>query len=234
MIRAYSGDSIGATSFFRNRPLLETLLPLLRDLSSKVLFHAVSIGAEAYSFAIYCRMRGIRCDVIDATDISENFLNYARRARYPAQALETMREEEKRFFEPCDDGIAPTQPIRDAIRFLPPCSFVDARLPESYDVVFVMNALTYVTPEQQAQAIRNIAGYNNRYLILTAFHPLTIEEDLKANGYQPVLDNVEEIHNSWGDRVGQCAPKNHSWMLPRFSKVEGYEYKYCAIFEKTI
>jgi chemotaxis methyl-accepting protein methylase len=59
MIRVYSGDSKGATAFFRNRTLLETIARLLHDQRYRVLFHACSVGAEPYSFAIYCRLRGV-------------------------------------------------------------------------------------------------------------------------------------------------------------------------------
>jgi chemotaxis methyl-accepting protein methylase len=58
MIRVYSGNNKGATAFFRNRPLLKTLSGLLAGQSPSVLFHAASIGAEPYTFAVHCRMYG--------------------------------------------------------------------------------------------------------------------------------------------------------------------------------
>jgi len=233
MIRVYSGESKGATAFFRNRALLDTLTSRLAGESPRVLFHAVSIGAEAYSFAIYCQMRGIRCKVIQASDISGEFLERAAAARYESALLESMSNEEKAFFEVFGETFTPRKSIRDSVSFLPACSFVTAEFAEPYDVVFLSNALTYVSPFEQSQTISRIARYNTRYLILTAFHPQTIESDLRSNGYEPLQENLEAIHDGWGDRIFGNAPEGHSWMLRPFSRVEGYEYKYCAIFRKT-
>jgi hypothetical protein len=82
-----------------------------------------------------------------------------------------------------------------------------------------------------------VARYNTRDLVLTAFHPDTIEADLVRNGYRPVLRDLEAIHNAWGDRVTPDDPPapgsdRYSWALPRFSTVPGYEFRFCAAFEK--
>jgi hypothetical protein len=191
----------GATAFFRNKPLLDTLTPLLTG-NPRVLFHAVSIGAEAYSFAIHCKRHGINA-TIHATDINERFLGYAK-THVPAE---------------------PMLPVT----FLPPMSFEDTPEDE-YDFVFVNNAFTYVSPEVQSRAIANISTYNTGYLITTAFHQDTIRGDLIS--YMPILDNIEQIHNAWSDRLSKSHPEGHSWKLPPFSKVRDYEYKYCSIFKR--
>jgi chemotaxis methyl-accepting protein methylase len=212
---------------------VNTLLDLLKGQPKiRLLFHACSIGAEPYSFAVMCQMRGIKNVEIHATDISNEFLEFAQKAHYPATAADDMSAEEKTFFDVSGGQLCPVASVRSAVTFLPPCSFVDSVLTESYDVVFVSNALTYVTPAEQATAIANISHYNMRYLVLTAFHQQTIKPDLMANGYEAVPDNLEEIHNSWGDRIAKDAPLDHSWMLPPFSKIQDYEYKYCALFRK--
>jgi chemotaxis methyl-accepting protein methylase len=234
MLRPRSGNLRGATEFFRNRPLVHTLLDLLSGQPNiKVLFHACSIGAEPYSFAAMCQLRGIKNVGIHATDISPEFLEFARKAQYPATAADDMSAEEKTCFDISAGQLCPVVSIRDAVSFLPACSFVDSIFPEPYDVVFVSNALTYVTPAEQKMAIANVSRYNTGYLVLTAFHQQTIKSDLIASGYGPVPDKLEEIHNSWGDRITKDAPPDHSWMLPPFSKITDYEYKYCALFRKT-
>jgi hypothetical protein len=235
MLRAYSGEQKGATAFFRNRPLLETLMDLLWD-QATVLFHASSIGAEVYSFAIYARMRGIDVQ-ISATDINPDFLSYSRLARYPAEILDTMSSEEQAYFRHIEDEVMPVEEIRKMVDFLPPASFVDTRIEEPFDVVFVTNAMTYVTEAEQAIAIDNIARYNRRVLVASAFHPDMIERDLTRNGYAPVLNNVSAIHNAWEERIrvgftAQRGTPEYSWVLPPFSEVEGWRFKYCSIFEK--
>lgn len=245
MLRVYSGASKGATSFFRNRPLLLALMRLCGDYPKhniKVLFHAGSIGAEAYSFATYCRMTGIdrSHDIqIFATDIDADFLAFARAARYPESILAPMTEQERTYFAALDDGfVGPSEAVRNMVRFLPPLSFVDAVSDEAFDFVFVMNAITYVTEAEQSIALRNIASYNCAYLVTTAFHPDSIESDLTRNGYQPVPTDLEQIHKAWGERIRAGDPPSHgspeySWVLPPFSRSPGFEYRFCAIFRKS-
>ncbi len=236
MLRAYSGEHKGATAFFRNRPLLATLMDLLAG-EMTALFHASSIGPEVYSFAIYCRMRGL--DVrISATDINPDFLSYSRRARYPIEVLDTMTQNELAYFKIEDRQVTPLDEIKEMVEFLPPLSFVDAQFREPFDLVFVTNAMTYTTEAEQAAAIDRIASYNTRFLIVSAFHPDSIEEDLTRNGYFPVLNNIPAIHNAWEERIRegfipQRGTPEYSWVLPPFSQIEGWQYKYCSIFQKS-
>lgn len=245
MLRVYSGESKGATSFFRNRPLLGALMRLCAGYPKrriKVLFHAVSIGAEAYSFAAYCRMFGLQDshDIqVFATDIDASFLEFAREARYPASILDSMTQAERRCFVALGEGsVRPADEVCGMVRFLPPISFVEAVSEESFDFVFVMNALTYVSEREQTIALRNIGSYNCGYLVATAFHPDSIESDLRRNGYLPLTGDLEEIHEAWGERIRIDDPPSpgspeYSWVLPPFSKVPGYEYRFCAIFGKA-
>lgn len=245
MLRVYSGESKGATSFFRNRPLLRALMRLCAGYPKrqiKVLFHAGSIGAEAYSFATYCRMFELqRAHEIQlfATDIDASFLDFAREARYPEAILEPMTELERTYFVPSGSGfVSPCDAVRSMVGFLPPISFVEALSDETFDFVFVMNAITYVTELEQSIALRNIASYNCGYLVATAFHPDTIENDLTRNGYVPVTVDLERIHDGWGERIRTAdlplhGSPEYSWVLPPFSTTPGYEYRFCAIFEKS-
>jgi chemotaxis methyl-accepting protein methylase len=246
MLRAYSGEQKGATAFFRNRPLLHTLTHLLKAWAPdpprklRILFHSASIGAEPYSFAVWFRMHGLGRQFaleISATDINAEFLDFARSARYPVTVLETMTAEEKAYFEPAGENeVAPVEEIRRMVGFLPAMSFLDP-LAGAFDVVLVLNALTYVSESEQGLAIQRIADYNTRYLVLTAFHPDTIQGDLRQQRYLPVTDNIEAIHNGWHERI-QPEPAatrgtaEYSWVLPPFSRIAGYEYKFCSIFEK--
>jgi chemotaxis methyl-accepting protein methylase len=246
MLRVYSGEQKGATAFFRNRSLLRTLTHLLEALANyqprrfRILFHAASIGAEAYSFAIWCQMHAFHRQFaleILATDINSEFLDFARNARYPANVLQTMAAEERAYFEQAGENeVTPVETIRRMVRFLPATSFLEPMAP-AFDVVMVLNALTYVSEMEQGLAIGRIADYNSRYLVITAFHPDTIEADLRRHRYVPVTDNIEAIHTGWHERIRTDAgatrgTAEYSWVLPPFTRVEGYEYKFCSIFEK--
>ena len=244
MLRVYDGDKIGATAFFRNRPLLETLTGLLRASGKptlEILFHASSIGAEPYSLAAYAAISGLAAEVqlnIHATDINPNFLEQARQAIYPQEILDAMTAQERTCFEPHETGkVRVREDIRARVTFLPAASFVDFTSEREFDVVFVLNALNYVTPEQQTATMHNIARYNRWLLVTTAFHPDTIESDMVACGYRPIDDNIEAIHNGWIGRVRpstvvQPGSPEYSWVLPAFSRVDDYRYRFCALFQK--
>jgi hypothetical protein len=107
------------------------------------------------------------------------------------------------------------------VGFLPSMSFLEP-MAQEFELLMVLNALTYVSESEQGLAIQRIADYNTRYLVLTAFHPDTIVVDLRKHGYFPVTDNIEAIHNGWHERI-QPEPAatrgtaEHSWVLPPFS-----------------
>lgn len=244
MIRVYKGDKKGATSFFRNRPFLETVCAQLKTIEKpqiNVLFHACSVGAEPYSFVAAAAMSGLfghfeQINII-ATDIEADFIAQAKAALYPASVVQGLTPAEQAFFAPADGGNVTIHPLlKEAVQFIAPASFVDFSTDVAFDAVFVMNAMTYVTPAQQSEAIRKIAGYNSRFLMLSAFHPDGIKADLQQAGYAPVAERRGEIHNAWGDRVtsGPIAPQESSWRVPPYSEeVADFEYKFGAIFQKT-
>lgn len=244
IIRAYSGQHIGSTGFFRNRALLETVHDCIDRLcpgTPRVLFHAASIGAEPYSYVIErARRRPNAAEGCDATDIDPNFLAAAGQGIYPANILEGMAPDERRYFESIDTSrVRVADALRRRVRLLPPSSYVDFETEDRYDVVFLLNSLLYVDAPAQRRALARIARYNTGLLITTGFHADTIKADLVDNGYRPVTANLAAIHDGWTERrnlrpgvtepgVTYCSP-----YLPPFSPVPDYEYKYGAIFAKA-
>ena len=84
MLNYRHAEHIGVTDFFRNKAFLETLADLLRDLDRpRVLFHACSVGAEPYSFAIVWSERIGTPIEIEATDIEPEFLKLALSLEHP-------------------------------------------------------------------------------------------------------------------------------------------------------
>lgn len=243
-----------STSFFRTVPLFRTVTDLI--LESKrdkinILVHACSIGAEAYSFMAYLKQRGVldKIDVhITATDISPQMVEHARKGIYPSGVLRYFTDEEKSHFTLMENNHAEMRinpDIAQRVTFIDPVSYVDFNTDQNFDVVFILNALIYVPREGQAEALRKIASYNDSLLVCTGFYQDTIANDLRSNNYEPVTTNIEEIHNSWIDRVideekfkskfGEDLQESeeHKAFLPRFSdRVEDFEYKYCSIFRK--
>ncbi len=244
MIRAYSGRHIGSTEFFRNRALLDTVhgcVDRLCPAPPRVLIHAASIGAEAYSYVIGRALRRPEAEEgCDATDISPDFLGAAGRAIFPTTVCQGMTPEEARFFEPAgDNNVRVTEVVRRRVRLLPPASYVEFETDQRYDVVFLLNSLLYVDAAAQRRTLDRIVRYNTGLLIATGFHPDTIKADLVENGYAPITTNLAEIHEGWTERralrsgvtepgVTYCTP-----YLPPFSPIPDYEYKYGAIFVKA-
>ncbi len=246
MMRVYENDKKGATGFFRNRAFLMTAVDLLKTLPRghiNILFHACSVGAEPYSFIAYAAMNGFfqhfESFNILATDIEPSFIAQAQAAQYPSSILNGMNDQERAFFASSSvpDMVTIHPAIKEAVQFIPAASFTDFQTDMAFDAVFVMNALTYVSAQEQTKAINAIAAYNTRFLFTTAFHPDSVKADMVQTGYHPASTNRAQIHNGWGDRItpAPIAPSSpeYSWRIPPYSEnIPDYEYRCCAIFDK--
>lgn len=242
MLRCYANGYTGTTAFFRNRPLLDELTALLlavRSRPRRVLFHACSVGAEPYSLALWWRRHAPPAEVdaleIDAVDVEAEFLAAARRAVYPVTILDGLTAEERGWFSAAADDVRVSEPARAMVRLLPPRSFVTAEATDDYDAILIMNALTYVSADEQRRAITGAARRARHVVGLTAFHPDTIEADVRAAGLAPWPGRQRAIHAAWGDRLvdGPVAPESpyYSFQLPRHF-VDGADaaYRYTALF----
>ena len=246
LLRVQSGNKLGTTGFFRNRPLLEAMVECLQGLGKptvRVLFHASSIGAEVYSFLIHATLTlgqrpgpKIKCF---ASDIEAGFLDRAREGIFPIDVLSRLRGEERLFFKVLNKKLIRVHdPIREAVSFLPPADFVTFAASDDFDMVVVLDALLHVVADDQARAIAAIARYNSGFLVASGFHMDRIKADVTAAGYHPVVARIEHIHKGWKDRLalprGYVVPgvTHHSPALPPFAIVADFEYKFCALFAK--
>ena len=246
MIRVYNGEHKGATAFFRNRPFLDALFSTLHRGAKrpiKILVHACSVGAEPYSLALWWLHRmlplyGCSAGIdIAATDVDPEFLGFARRGIFPAGVLTGMTSEEQDWFVRDGEEICIPPAASQLVRFLEPMSFVDGNPGEQFDAVLVMNALTYVTVEEQARTISRLADYTRQVLALTAFHPDSIRDDLVRSGFVPCMESHREIHDHWGDRLSKHpvlpGSPDYSWRLPPYDDtLADYAYRYGALFVK--
>ena len=183
---------IGVTDFFRNKAFLETLTDLLRDLDCpRVLFHACSVGAEPYSFAILWRERVGTPIEIEATDIEPEFLRLALSLEHPLL----------------------TNQIRDMVTFLPACSVTTFSSVKTYDAVICMNALCYLTPEEQVRAVWKMSSHAARYLCVSAADPKSLKRGIREANMRPVWKNWLAIYYGWGERLS-LRPRGKAWKLP--------------------
>ena len=242
MLRVYQGGNKGATAFFRNRPLLTTLLEELAALDRprvSVLVHASSIGAEPYSLALWHQHRHagrFRLE-IHATDINAHFLAMAQKGEYPADLARGLTIEEAGWFEQHGDLLRVPEATRQMVNFLPPMDFVRQRPEGQFDAVLILNALTYVTPAEQSLAIAGAAANSRAVLGLTAFHPDTLRADIDAVGFEPVMNNHQLIHDSWGDRLTdrpiEPGSQEYSWRLPRqLPEIADARWRFASLFRR--
>jgi hypothetical protein len=246
MLRAYNDGHKGATAFFRNRPFLETLfgaLDLARKDRVRIFVHACSIGAEPYSLALWWLHQvqpahpGVTLEIV-ATDIDPEFLHVAQQGCYPEQILSGMTEQERGWFLRDGEAVVVPDAARALVRFVTPMNFVTDGPAEQFDVVLIMNALTYVTEQEQGTALFNAARYARRMLCITAFHPDSIRDDMERIGFSPCPINHREIHEAWVERLFTEAVEpghpDYSWRLPPYdiSRVD-YGYRFGVIFHRN-
>jgi chemotaxis methyl-accepting protein methylase len=242
MLRIYQGGNKGATAFFRNRPLLETLMDALEATGQRrvtLFVHAASVGAEPYSLALYHRHRKAQAFelAIQATDINASFLEIAHRGSYPAEVARGLTPEELTWFLPRDGALHVPDEAKAMVRFLPPMDFVRQKPEGEFDAVMIMNALTYVTPAEQHAAIQQAAACARSLLALTAFHPDSIRADIEAAGFEPLMTRHEAIHQAWGDRLATApidpGSAEYSWKLPPYdTRVPDHPWRFGAIFRR--
>lgn len=146
-LRPTDGPLIGSTAFFRNRAFLGAFCHQIRpaaDGPTRIMAHACSIGVEAYSLAIRLMIERSELDFqIEATDLSQGFVNYA--ATYPSGVLQGALAEEHAFFDRVDDNAVMIAPkVRARVKFLTARSFADFEADKVYDAVILCNSLVYV------------------------------------------------------------------------------------------
>jgi len=249
LIRNYDESTerkrVGATCFFRNRTLLRTVLEHVDPKRERInaFVHCCSIGCEPYSLAIAWKLffgGGPAPELtIYAADLSPVFLEQARRAVYPKSIIYEMLPEEQAFFEPAtENGVSPRADIRQMVRFLPPASFTEFDSPEECDVVFLLNALLYVSEEDQTRTIDRIALRNPGLLVLTGAHSGRLQGDMTRNHYLPVTDNLAAIYDGWADRRNLppghmvAGVTYHTPALEPIVECADADFRYCSIFRK--
>jgi chemotaxis protein methyltransferase WspC len=115
-------------------------------------------GEEPYSLAIALFEIGLAAEryQVDAVDISERRLDFARRGIFTTNAFRGSNPQlHDRYFRKCALGFELDTPLRERVRFMQG-SILDPGLlrgPPPYDVVFCRNLLIYLDEASRARAL---------------------------------------------------------------------------------
>ena len=200
------------TFFLRNRPQLELILRLL-DRESKAsslnaLVLACSIGAEVYSIAWTIRsQRPDRRIVINAVDVSEDAVGFARDGVYPLAGSNFTNEaifarlteqEMRELFHAQGEAMRVRDWIRKDIRWHAGDAADPglAALLGPQDIVFANNFLCHMSPPEAERCLRNIVSLvkPGGYLVVSGVDlPVRkrVADDLNL---EPVTELIAEIH----------------------------------------
>ncbi|MES2531452.1 MAG: protein-glutamate O-methyltransferase CheR [Pseudomonadota bacterium] len=156
------------TWFYRYPESLAALVDVVRDPfkdreTIRILSLPCSTGEEPYSIVMALLDAGIAAEriVVDAVDISERVIDFARHAVYGGnsfrgEAQSLLRE---RHFTPTERGQALSQRVVGRVRFKQGNLFDTLLLAgaEPYDVVFCRNLLIYFDAPTQERAVKVLA-----------------------------------------------------------------------------
>ena len=184
------------------------------------------------------RERGL---IVYATDLCQDFVEYAQRGIYPRIILDGMRPAEQVYFRLLDDQhVQVSDELRGSVRFLPAGPMQSFEADRVFDVTILLNVVLYMPAEQQSLVIDRIAQSNRHLLAASGFHFDRIKSDMVRNGYAPVRGDAVRIHNGWLDRRRDAPAGDetipgkifHPWSLHPYQPIDDHEFKYCALFEK--
>jgi len=235
------------TFFLRNRPQLELMLRLL-DRESKAsslsaLVLACSIGAEVYSIAWTLRSRRPgRQVVINAIDISEDAVAFARDGVYPLggssftneEIFARLTEQEMReLFHVDGEAMRVQDWIRKDIRW----HAGDAADPDlaalfgPQDMVFANNFLCHMSASEAEKCLRNIVSLvkPGGYLFVSGVDLQVRKRVAKDLNLEPVTKSIEEIHE--GDpSLRKDWPFRYWGLEPLDKRKRDWTKRYSSVF----
>lgn len=231
------------TRLFRNPPQLRAIARQLagRD-RLRLLVHAMADGAETVSLLIALDPARRPLDLrIEGRDICAAYVEDAKRFAYSRQhaprnlSLGSFRAYLRRTLL---GGWSVRKPWRELFHYAEGDVLRPAPdLPrEAFDLVACQNLLISLPAEATAAAFANMVTSLGPYGILAVGGgPLgTIHRLAREHGLEPVLDDVEGIHEAWEvQRAFWDKPRRPYWALEPFDAAhpEGPE-RFCTLFRK--
>lgn len=241
------------TRFFRNYPQLVTIASTVpawwpAGTTLRVLHLGGSLGCEALSFWVVMReLQPAYTLKVRSTDFDPAILEQARRLQYhgdfftPIYGGEGSNPHgwrEKWFDLRVVDGqpiYSPKGPLGQAVRF----ELRDISQPQpglAADIVFCQNVLIHMRPELARRALDHaMATVRSPGLFICAGMDLNLKAILRENGFEPIVDNLHEIHEGWASqRVHASAPPGDYYFAlePLDMQRSDWAVRYSSIFRR--
>lgn len=229
------------TRLFRNPPQLRAIARQLADRRRlRLLVHAMADGAETVSLLIALDPAGRPLDLrIEGRDLCAAYVEDAKRFAYSRQHAPrnvdlgsfgaylrrtllggwSVRKHWRETFHYAEGDVL--RPAPDLPR-------------EAFDLVTCQNLLISLPEEAVPAAFANLVSHlAPGGLLAVGGGPLgTIHRLAREHGLEPVLDDVEAIHEAWEvQRAFWGKPKRPYWALEPFDP--GQPERYCTLFWKA-
>ena len=229
------------TRLFRNPPQLRAIARQLADRRRlRILVHAMADGAETVSLLIALDPARRPLDLrIEGRDLCAAYVEDAKRFAYSRQHAPrnvdlgsygtylrrtllggwSVRKRWRETFHYAEGDVL--RPAPDLSR-------------EAFDLVTCQNLLISLSEEAVPAAFANLVSHlAPGGLLAVGGGPLgTIHRLAREHGLDPVLDDVEAIHEAWEvQRAFWDKPKRPYWALEPFDP--GHPERYCTLFWKA-
>lgn len=236
------------TFFLRNRPQLDLICQLCREVEHDSMLNVAvlgcSNGAEVYS--ILATLRRTRPElnvVLHAVDISADVLAIAQKGSYSISSPELVgevifqritRQEIAAMFDRQADRVTVQPWLREGIVW----QHGDVRDPEvlhrvgRQDIVVANNFLCHMRPPQAEECLLGIAPLvkPGGYLVISGIDLDVRAKVALAQNWKPVATLLEEVHN--GDSALRNDWPFSYWGLEPFDRHRAHrEHRYAAIFQ---
>lgn len=243
-----------STFFLRNRAELELMRRLIdqKDGGAKLdlTVLACSKGAEVYS--ILWTLRTARPDLkitTRAIDISQDIVDYAKRAAYPRNAevihttngdvtiniFERLSPREMDSMFDVNGGEATVKPwLREGIQWMSGDAN-DPQLAEAtgkQDIVVANRFLCHMKPPAAERCLRNIARFvkPGGYLFVSGVDVEVRTRVAKDLGWKPVMEMIREVHEG-DDSLRNGWPLEYYGLEPFCEEKPDWKIRYASVFQ---
>jgi len=142
--------------FFREPAAFQRLVTRIRG-PVRILSLPCARGEEPYSIAMSLLMAGFTQFSVDAIDVSEQFIETARKGVYGPYSFRGKKPEELAgYVRPKGDRFQVVDFVRDRVRFAQGNVLHGVPWPGTYDFIFCRNLLIYLTPSARESAMNHL------------------------------------------------------------------------------
>jgi chemotaxis methyl-accepting protein methylase len=233
------------TKFFRNLTQLSVFEGPLAQLASgdalRVLQVGCSTGCETYTLAGYLAVQFPKLHwCIDAVDISEEVISFARRGHYGREHGLGLGDEglarkiEAQVFDKSNDGWTVKPEVRNRVQFHNESVLAkEFDRFQNYDVVLGQNFMIHMDDATEQLALAGLvnAARSGGALLIAGMHLANKAELIRKHNLLPTDWKLRDIHNE--DEVRRNAWPWHYWSLePIDERDPDYVSRYSTAFIK--